>query len=283
MIALEPDDPRYPPRLRDLRDPPAPLWVDGDVEALHARAVGIVGTRRLTPYGARVARELAGAVAAAGVVVISGLAQGVDSCAHEAALDADGATVAVLGGGIVACRRELNGRRRRLAHAIRARGALVSEFPPDAPPRRWTFAQRDATIAALGEITIVVEAPADSGALITATEAERLARPLFSVPGPIGVRASVGTNALIASGRARALTGATIVLEALGVEARDDAPRARDDITSAVLDALAAGPASPDVLARQLGRDVTTLATVLARLLLSGDVSAGADGRFARR
>ena len=151
MIALGPADARYPAHLLDLRHPPDPLWIDGDLGALGGRAVSIVGTRRMTPYGARVARELAAACAGAGIVVVSGLAQGVDSAAHAGALEAGGETIAVIGAGVNAYLAEIRGRRRSLAHAIRANGALVSEFPPEAPARRWTFAQRDATIAALGE------------------------------------------------------------------------------------------------------------------------------------
>ncbi len=127
-----------------------------------------------------------------------------DSAAHEAALAAAGQTIAVLGAGIASYLEEVRGKRRRLAHAIRGHGALVSEFAPDAPAQRWTFAQRDSTIAALGGATVVVEAPVDSGALITTREAGRLRRPLYAVPGPIGAAASAGANVLIASGAAKA-------------------------------------------------------------------------------
>ena len=282
MIGLGPADPRYPPRLLDLRCPPDPLWVDGDRDALTNRAVSIVGTRRMTPYGARVARELAYACADAGIVVVSGLAQGVDSAAHEGALEAHGRTVAVLGAGVTSYLADARGRRRRLAYAIRTSGALVSEFPPDAPPQIWTFAQRDATIAALGEVTVVVEAPIDSGALITADEARKLRRPVYAVPGPIGVAASAGANALIASGKAHALTGAPMLLEALGLRL---AQRTHDDSDedARVLDLLAASPLDPDALARQLGLRTTVLAAIVARLLIRGRIASTTDGRLARR
>src|SRR5439155_8152317 len=126
-----------PARLLDLRDPPEPLWIDGDLEALSARAVSIVGTRRMTPYGARVARELAEACGGAGIVVVSGLAQGVDSAAHQGALDAGARTIAIIGAGVQSYLAEIRGRRRALAHAIRASGAIVSEFPPEAPAQKW--------------------------------------------------------------------------------------------------------------------------------------------------
>ncbi|OLB90851.1 MAG: hypothetical protein AUI15_23795 [Actinobacteria bacterium 13_2_20CM_2_66_6] len=282
MIGFGPADPRYPPRLLDLRCPPDPLWLDGDPDGPTGRAVSIVGTRRMTPYGARVARELASACAEAGIVVVSGLAQGVDSAAHQGALDAHGTTVAVLGAGIASYLADVRGRRRRLAHAIRASGALISEFPPDAPPQVWTFAQRDATIAALGELTVVVEAPLDSGALITADEARKLRRPVYAVPGPIGATASAGANALIASGKANALTGAAMLLEALGAPA-PAATEDRDAVATRVLDALAAAPADPDALARRLGLSGPAFATVIARLLIRGDIATSADGRLARR
>jgi len=282
VIGIGPADSRYPRRLLDLRCPPDPLWLDGDGEALAPRAVSIVGTRRMTPYGARVARELASACAAAEIVVVSGLAQGIDSAAHEGALDARGRTVAVLGAGIASHLADARGRRRRLAHAIRASGALISEFPPDAPPQKWTFAQRDATIAALGEVTVVVEAPAGSGALITANEARKLGRRVYAVPGPIGVAASAGANALIANGSVTALTGVTMLLGALGLR---PAERTHDDSDedARVLDLLAASPLDPDALARQLGLRTTVLAAIVARLLIRGRIASTADGRLARR
>ena len=282
MIGIGPADPRYPRRLLDLRSPPDPLWVDGDPDVFAGRAVSIVGTRRMTPYGARVARELASACCAAGIVVVSGLAQGVDSAAHAGALDAHGRTVAVLGAGIASYLADARGRRRRLAHAILASGALISEFPPDAPPQIWTFAQRDTTIAALGELTVVVEAPIGSGALITADEARKLRRPLYAVPGPIGAAASAGANALIASDRAKALTGAAMLLEALGAPA-SVATLDVDDLATRVLDALAAAPADPDTLARRLGMSSPAFSTVVARLLIRGHIVTAADGRLTRR
>ena len=282
MIGIGPGDSRYPARLLDVRCPPDPLWLDGDLVAFATRALSIVGTRRMTPYGARVARELASACAGAGIVVVSGLAQGVDSAAHEGALDAHGRTVAVLGAGIASYLADTRGRRRRLAHAIRTSGALISEFPPDAPPQTWTFAQRNTTIAALGELTVVVEAPVGSGALITADEARRLGRPVYAVPGPIGVAASAGVNGLIATGRAKALTGAAMLLDVLGAPA-SPAAEDGDPVAARVLDALAGAPADPDALARRLGMSGPTFATVIARLMIRGQIATAPDGRIARR
>jgi DNA processing protein len=282
VIGFGPGDQRYPARLLDVSCPPDPLWVDGDLAALATRAISIVGTRRMTAYGARVARELASACAEVGIVVVSGLAQGVDSAAHEGALDAHGRTVAVLGAGIASYLAEARGRRRRLAHAIRSSGALISEFPPDAPPQIWTFAQRNTTIASLGELTVVVEAPVGSGALITAEEARRLGRPVYAVPGPIGVAASAGANALIATGRAKALVDAAMLLEAVGARVRTYTEDA-DDVDARILDALGGSPADPDALTRRVGLDAAALSTRLARLVIRGKVAVATDGRFLRR
>ena len=282
MIGFGPGDQRYPARLLDVRCPPDPLWVDGDLAALATRAVSIVGTRRMTPYGARVARELASACAEVGIAVVSGLAQGVDSAAHEGALDAHGRTVAVLGAGIASYLAEARGRRRRLAHAIRSSGTLISEFPPDAPPQKWTFAQRNTTIAALGELTVVVEAPVGSGALITAEEARRLGRPVYAVPGPIGVAASAGANALIATGAAKAIVSPGALLDVLGSSSGRRAAEA-DDLEVRILDALASSPAGLDVLARRIGANPRDLSARLARLVIRGVVATAPDGRFVRR
>jgi DNA processing protein len=235
----------------------------------------------MTPYGARVARELAGALAASRIVIVSGLAQGIDSAAHEGALEGGGVTVAVLGAGLAAYLREARGRRRRLAYEIRREGALISQFPPDAPPRSWTFVERNGLIAALGEMTVVVEAPVGSGALITARNARDLGRPVYAVPGPIDASASGGANALIARGHAQAMTDVAALVESMGVAVRP-AEDGAEAIGARVLDALAAGPADLDTLARRLGMSAATLASVAARLVVRGDLVA-TGGRLARR
>lgn len=261
MSVLLRSDPRYPPRLLDLAAPPEPLWWEGDATLLSREGIAIVGTRRMTPYGERVAREVATAVARAGLVVVSGLAQGIDSAAHAAALDARGDTVAVLGEGLAAF--DPHGRRRRIAARLREHGCLVSQYEPLFPAQGWMFAKRNATIAALARVVVVVEAPHGSGALITASDALALGREVYAVPGPLGSAASAGANELIASGRARVLTGP----EALGLQ---PTPSVRDE----VLERLAAGPVSPDALRAD--------AEHVAELLLSGHLVRLQDGRLAR-
>jgi DNA processing protein len=279
VIAVTPSDAGYPPRLRDLARPPDPLWVDGDATAFAARSVAIVGTRRMTSYGERVAREIAGACAAANVVVVSGFAQGIDSAAHRGALDAGGRTVAVLGEGISLFIGTVRGRRRLAVPRVRAHGALVSEYAPSFCARPWTFVKRNATIAALAEAVVIVEAGERSGALITGEDARRLGRILYAVPGPLGSAASVGTNALIASGAARALVSADALLDALGlrISTATSAP------TDPILEALAVGDLDVDALRRRVGITEGELASRLMRLVLAGRLTQTPDGRYRRR
>lgn len=263
--AIARGDPRYPAGLNDLSRPPETIWVEGDPTLLHVRSIAVVGTRRMTGYGDRVAREIAAALGRAGVCVLSGLAQGIDNAAHEAALDAGGPSVAVLGEGLRVV--TASGRRRSTFARLRERGCLLSEFPPFTAGLPWMFAQRDATIAALAEAVIVVEAPHGSGALITARHALRLGRALYAVPGPLGAAASEGANALIADGRARALLGP----ETLSL------PSSPAPVTAApdpVLELLAAGPLTPDALGAERA--------LLAELLLAGRIVMLPDGRVAR-
>lgn len=277
MIALHPRDRGYPPALRDLRPAPDPLWIDGDQAVLARVCVAVVGTRRMSPYGERVARELGGGLARAGAVVVSGLAQGIDCAAHASAIDAGGTSVAVLGEGITSFLANARGRRRRLAAALREHGALVSAYPPIVPAQGWMFAKRNAVIAALSRAVVVAEAPHGSGALITAAEAVRIGRPLFAVPGPVGARTCEGTNALIASGVARMCLGADDLARAVGLAAPATASNA-----DPLLDALAAGPLDLDGLARRMRIDRSTLRARLVSLVLSGAVVDRGDGRFAR-
>ncbi len=277
------DDPGYPPRLLAQRRCPVMLWVEGDPVALCARnSVAIVGTRRPSPYGERVAREFASEAAAAGAVVVSGLAQGIDSAAHRGALQVQGMTVAVLGEGLDAFWSAASGSRRAVAERIVATGTLVTEFGPRSAARSWTFVRRNATIAALADAVVVVEAGDRSGALITAAEAAAARRPLYAVPGPIGAATSRGTNALIASGAARALWGPMDVVRALGL---DDAKRSvahADPLAAEILDALADGALDPDALARRVGRTPEAIAAPLALLVIRGALRSTGDGRFER-
>jgi DNA processing protein len=193
---LAPDDPRYPARLRELAPAPA-LWVRGALEDDDALAIAIVGARRATPYGLEVAAQLARDLAARGVTIVSGFARGVDSAAHRAALDAGGRTLAVLGCGIDVVYPPEN---RRLADAVAACGALVTQFPPGTAPLPYHFPTRNRTLAALALGVVVVEAAARSGSLSTAGFAGDLGREVYAVPGKITSPTSAGVHRLLRDG-----------------------------------------------------------------------------------
>lgn len=267
--------PLYPPLLAELHDPPAAIHVRGDAEILAEPAVAIVGARSCSSYGARVARELARELAGAGVVVISGLARGIDGEAHRGTLDAGGRTVAVLGCGID---RDYPRSHSELARRIRERGAVVSEYPPGIEPAPWRFPARNRIIAGLCAATVVVEARERSGALITADFALELGRDVFAVPGEITSALSAGTNDLLRQGAAPLLSAGD-VLGALGLE-----PAARQlpplsPAASQVLRLLADGARDVDDVARASGRPTAEVAAVLVELELAG-IANGADGLY---
>ncbi len=192
------DDPAYEDRLRNLSDPPACLYVRGTLPKRGTRAVAVVGARRATPYGVRVAEKLGGELAERGVTVISGLARGIDTAAHRGALESGGQTVAVLGSGLNFIYPREN---KRIYEQISEAGALVTEYPLGTPPRAHHFPVRNRMIAALSEAVVVVEAARNSGSLITAgLAADQMGIPVCAVPGRITSQTSEGCNDLIYDG-----------------------------------------------------------------------------------
>ncbi|MGH2996437.1 MAG: DNA-processing protein DprA [Gaiellaceae bacterium] len=270
-------DSAYPPLLGQLHDPPLQLYLRGDASpALLARpAVAIVGARSCSAYGAEVARTLGRELAASGVVVVSGLARGIDGEAHRGALDAQGPTLAVLGCGID---RDYPRSHADLARRVAAAGLIVSEYPPGVEPAPWRFPARNRIIAGLCLATVVVEARERSGALITADFALELGREVFAVPGEITAARSAGTNDLLRQGAAP-LLGVDDVLEALGLERAAPAPTPVSPAGEAVLRVLAEEPRGADELARASGRASAEVAAVLVELELAGLVSE-ADGVY---
>ena len=191
-------DARYPERLRQIFDPPCVLYVKGRLPAMDEEvAVGVVGARRATPYGIGLAGRLGLELARGGAVVVSGIAQGIDAAALRGALKGGGTPVSVLGNGVDVYFPSEN---RYLYHDVAAAGALVSEFPPGTGAEGWHFPVRNRIMSGLCLGTLVVEAPARSGALITAGTALEQGRDVFAVPGPIDAPASVGCNRLIRDG-----------------------------------------------------------------------------------
>jgi DNA processing protein len=188
----------YPAPLLLCEDPPPLLYVLGSFAEADRRSVAVVGTRQPTEYGLRVAAELAAGLARTGLTVVSGLARGIDGAAHQAALDAGGRTVAVLGHGLA--HKTYPGEHRDLARTVAGHGAVVSQFPLDAEPLKHHFPLRNAVIAGLSLGTVVVEGEEDSGSLITADLALEMGREVFAVPGPADAPMSQGPLKLIQQG-----------------------------------------------------------------------------------
>jgi DNA processing protein len=275
---VTPFDTAFPVRLREIDPPPAVLLGLGDPRVLaDARTAAIVGTRRPTIQGRVLAARVADALTAAGVVVVSGLAVGIDGVAHAATVEGGGRTIAVVGGGLS---RPGPRAHRSLAQAIlRTGGAIVSELPPDQQPTRGTFPRRNRIISGLAAATIVIEAPARSGALITARHALEQGRDLLVAPGRPLDPATAGCLALLRDTPARLLVGPAEMLDDLGlvdlnasgssvppdVEGADDrlAPPERR-----VADALALGPSTIEGLARaaDLPTPVVAAATTILQM-----------------
>jgi DNA processing protein len=254
--------PEFPPLLRAIHDPPPGLFVrgEGDVSLLSRTAVAVVGARACSGYGASVGRSLGRDLARAGLLVVSGMARGIDAEAHRGALEAGGPTVAVLGCGID---RDYPAAHAGLAVQIASSGLLVSEYAPGVEPAPWRFPARNRIVAGLCGATVVVEARERSGALITADLALEEGREVFTVPGEISSSLSAGTNALLKLGAAP-LTAAADVLLFFGIE--EAAPAERD----ALLDLL---PATADELVRRTGRPAAEIAQALVELELAGAAS----------
>jgi len=274
----------YPDPLRDADDAPWALIGRGDPRMLESLepygTVTIVGARRATSYGREIARELGRELAGAGMVVVSGLAFGIDACAHRGAIDA-GRTIAVLGCGPDVA---YPASHRSLWRRICEQGLVISEFPPGATPWRWTFPARNRIMAALAGMTVVVEAATRSGSLITTDLAADLGRDLGAVPGPVTSRASAGPNGLLASG-AHVIRDAQDVLDALLGPGRKKLESARPDLEpdlEAALAAVEAGHATCDAVASATGLPGPAAATALSRLELLGYVTCSNLGTYLR-
>lgn len=280
LVGLAWDDPVVPEPLRHLVDPPPVVWVRGRLACLDRPAVAVVGSRAGSPYALAVAERLAGDLAAKGVVVVSGLARGVDAAAHRGTLEAGGVTVGVLGCG---ADRVYPAEHAPLATAIVERGALISELAPGTPPQPIFFPRRNRIISALARAVVVVEAGERSGSLITARCALEQGRDVLAVPGNVLSGRNRGGHALLRDG-ARLVESADDVLEEIGLAARPagtaDSPNRSDD---PVLACLWEGEAADlDEISAQSGLAIESLLSRLLDLELRGVVRRAGGGRFVR-
>ncbi len=277
--------PEYPPLLDAIPDPPPELHARGDTGLLSRVAVAVVGSRKASDLGRAMAEQLGARLAERGVVVVSGLAIGIDTAAHHGALAMGGPTVAVLGGGLDVAAPAAN---RRLAERIGREGCLVTEFPPGMPPLAHHFPRRNRIIAGLARIVVVVEAAGKSGALTTARHALAAGREVMAVPGHPLLPNAAGGNGLLIDG-ARPVWSPDDVLDELGALpglARDrPAPVAGRAVTEGpsrvrVMSALTEAPAPAERLARETRLTLGETLAVLTELELLGLVRSHAGNRY---
>ena len=272
--ALTWNDPSYPPRLKEIHDPPPVLYVRGEILPADERSVAIVGTRRATTYGREAARMLARNLAGSGVTIVSGLARGIDSAAHRAALDGGGRTIAVFGCGLDTI---YPAEHRKLAADILDRGALVSEHPLGTRPDARNFPRRNRLISGMTLGSLVVEAGEVSGALLTVRQALEQNREVFCVPGSIFSPVSRGTNTLIQEG-AKLVMSHTDVLEELNLTAVSHQIEMRemlqpsDGNESAVLEQIGHEPLHIDEIRRRCRLPIAVVSSTLAMMELKGMV-----------
>jgi DNA processing protein len=287
---LLPFDEEYPALLRQIPDPPPVLFAVGNATLLSRPAAAIVGSRDHSSYGAEVCRTTATAVARAGLVVVSGMARGLDAVAHTGALDCGGPTIGVLGNGHGVVYPSAN---RALYERVGRDGLLLSEFPPGERPHAGSFPRRNRLISGLSRVTLVVEAAAGSGALITAGTALDQGREVMAVPGNISSPVSVGTNRLIRDGAAPLLEAADLLqhypeLKGSAPTASAIRPSARllpDTLSSEereLAGLVGAEPVHPDELATRCRRPIGEVLGLLSGLEIAGVVAQG-PGRVFRR
>ena len=279
----------YPEMFTQIPGPPLALYVNGSVDALHMPALAVIGSRNPTQGGRRNAHDFSRHLAGRGFAIVSGLAQGIDTAAHEGALDAGGKTIAFLGTGIDRVYPAVN---RQLAHDITENGALVSEYALGAPPERWHFPERNRLISGLCLGTVVVEAARRSGSLITARLAAEQGREVFALPGSIHNALARGCHELIRQGAKLVETAGDILSELQPLAShmreiadesvtKDPAPKEPDDDYAELRKVLSHDPTSIDELEKKSGLTIDQLSSMLLILELHGEVESLSGGRYA--
>jgi len=267
------EDSKYPQILKEISDPPAELYIRGNLVEEDKAAIGIVGTRNYTSYGKQVAYDIVGDLAEAGLTIVSGLAKGIDTFAHKAALERGGRTIAILGSAIDS-RSIYPSCNKRLAEKIIQNGAIMSEYSPGTTAERYFFPKRNRIISGLSLGVLVIEAPERSGALITANCALDQNREVFAIPGSIYSKNLIGTNKLIQMG-AKLVTKANDILEELNLSAIEEKknlfkPRNKEE--EILLSILNKEPIHIDEIVKQSRLKAGVVSSVLIGLELMGVV-----------
>lgn len=277
-------DKEYPENLKKISSPPFLLYAKGEILPQDVLSLAVVGTRKFSDYGKRATTKIVGDLASSGLTIVSGLALGIDSFAHQAALEVGGRTIAVLGHGLDQVYPSEN---RELAWEVSCRGALISEFPLGFPPVSGNFPARNRIIAGLSLGTLVCEAPEKSGALITASCALEAGRPVFALSGPIFSPQSVGTARLIQEGAKLVINVSDILSEldlrerSLHVEARKIIPETEEE--GIILKALGDESVHIDEICVKSGLSISLVSSTLTAMEIKGMVEEFANGRWAVR
>lgn len=272
--------PNYPRLLKEIYDPPKELYVWGDLRAEENYPLAVVGTRKVSNYGRQVTIDLVKNLAKVGLTIISGLALGVDGLAHQACLDVNGRTIAVLGSGLKHIYPSVH---QKLAEKIvKAGGAVISEYPPETKPAKWNFPARNRIIAGMALGVLVIEAPEVSGALITARCALDSGREVFAVPGNINNQNSIGTNRLIKLG-AKPVTRAEDILESFNLELtlefkKEVKPASKEE--AIILEILKQEPAQIDEIIRKSKLEPPIVSSTLTIMEITGKVKHIGGGTY---
>ncbi len=288
LTLLTREDELYPPLLREVHSAPFLLYVWGKLAPKDHHAIGVVGSRNFTPYGREAAKKLSFQIAYAGYTVVSGLARGIDTVAHESSLAAKGRTVAVIGSGIGQLYPPEN---LALAERIASNGAVVSEYPVDRLADKQTFPYRNRIVAGWSCGLLVVEAPARSGSLITAQQAIEQGRTVFAVPGPINKPTSTGCNRLIQQGAKLVMDGNDILDDLMTLfptapqapKVEESAPQASLTLDERILyDAIGTDEAHIDEITTRSGLNPATVSPNLMRLEMKRLIRALPGRRYTR-
>ena len=291
VLAIFPGDAAYPPLLVQIPDPPQLLFALGNIALAARRAVAVVGSRSHTDYGLHACRAVVDAAVAAGAVVVSGMARGIDAHAHTRALDDGGDTIGILGNGIGVIYPAAN---RSLYERVARDGLLLTEMPPGERPKVYTFPHRNRLIAGLAQVTVVVEAAHTSGSLITAAAALDAGRDVLAVPGPITEATSEGTNTLIRDGATPFITaddlwaklpGAPVVgaLSSPSSPPRRRIPEGLSEVERRIANALLQGEQDIDLIARETDLDTGVVLCELLTLELRSVVESRPGRRYRLR
>ncbi len=275
-------DENYPPLLKELHDAPALLYVRGTLPEPDRRHVAVVGSRKATNYGLRVTEEIVSDLARSGVVIVSGLAYGIDACAHDATLAAGGITVAVLGSGLDEKSIYPSAHRNLASRIVSQGGALISEFPIGTPPLKQHFPFRNRIIAGLCHGTLVTQAALKSGSLITAREAIESNRDVYAIPGSIHEELSEGPHQLIKLG-ARPVTCAADVIGIEPAKPTEIPYEPTNEEERALLDKLTDVPIHHDELVRALGKPTHEVSSLLTLLEIKDAIRHEGAGYYSKR